>query len=89
LACPKDWRAQPPIDVATFFADGADAFVITTDEHLPQLGPYLPSGVKVIATARYFFQDRDLVLLGRTGTRTAQRSPSPGRVRRANARLAD
>ncbi|MEX2174432.1 MAG: glycosyltransferase family 39 protein [Pirellulaceae bacterium] len=55
---------------------GGEPFVITTASHLDELGPNMPSGVKVLAETALFLKDDRLVLLGRESSTTTAAATS-------------
>jgi len=59
----EDYKSSA--DAARFLASSPDAFIITSEEKLPQLKPALPDGVGVVAKVPYFGRKGQLLVIGR------------------------
>jgi len=75
-----------PEDVASFFANSTDSFLVARTESLPLLEDALPPGVVVLTRQPRFLRHGELVLLGRSGTKLAQFSDRPHTVDKVNKR---
>ena len=58
----KDYKSTA--DAAKFLASGPDAFIITSEEKLPQIAPGFPPGVGVVQRVPYFGRKGELLVIG-------------------------
>ena len=61
-----------PAQVAAFFQESGQGYLVTRADKLDELKPLLPAGIDVLEQQRRFLRRGDLVLLGRHSERTAQ-----------------
>jgi 4-amino-4-deoxy-L-arabinose transferase-like glycosyltransferase len=75
------WMPLPRMSPEAFAIRNANAVIVTTEEHLPELLDRLPKGYEIAATETYFLRDKRLVLLQRSdhGVRAAERASPDNR----------
>lgn len=72
------WKLQH-VPVTEFFSEGPDQLIVTTDDNLRYLKPFLPEDAKVVARTPRFLRNGDWLIIGRTSLAAREPGYAQGR----------